>query len=189
MLSSRGLVGVVHQVEHPEASTGVVFDQTPGAGHEVTSGSPVVVRIPAPTTTTTTTTTLPPTTTTRPPGVEQGYRCFRINQTLNVNDPDSISNMVGELRRQLDQAGIAHRYAGVVLVFGVSPTSNGPGSSNAEKFIKHVLSKIDMFSATATRNFWQGVGAGRIDGGFKLDIYLLATPDDPPLTDEDKPTC
>lgn len=197
MLSGHGLEGVVQEIEHSEESVGVVFEQIPVAGQEATSGSPVVLRIPATTTTTvapittttTTTTTLPPTTTTRPPGVEQGYRCFRINQTLNVNDPDSISNMVGELRRQLDQAGIAHRYAGVVLVFGVSPTSNGPGSSNAEKFIKHVLSKIDMFSATATRNFWQGVGAGRIDGGFKLDIYLLATPDDPPLTDEDKPTC
>ena len=197
MLSGHGLEGVVQEVEHSEESIGVVFEQFPAAGQEATSGSPVVLRIPATTTTTvaptttttTTTTTIPPTTTTRPLGVEQGYHCFRINQTLDVNDPYSVSNMVAELTRQLDQAGIAPRYAGVVLVFGVSPASNGPGSRNAEKFIDNVLSKIDMFSATATRNFWQGIGAGRIDGGFKLDIYLLATPDDPPLTNEDKPRC
>ncbi len=187
MLSSRGLVGVLHQVEHSEASTGVVFDQVPEAGHKATSGSPVVVRIPAPTTTTTTTTTLPPTTTTRPLGVEPGYRCFRINQTLNVNDPDSVASMVAELTRQLDQAEISDRRAGSVLVFGVSAYADGTGSRNAQRFIDYVFPEIDLFATTAARNFYTDTGG--INGGFRLDISLLATPDDPPLAAEDSERC
>jgi hypothetical protein len=195
LLSGHGLEGVVQEVEHSEESIGVVFEQFPVAGHELTSGSPVVLRIPAPTTTTvaptttttTTTTTIPPTTTTRPLGVEQGYRCFRIDQTLDVNDSDSVSNMVGELRRQLDQAEISGRHAGIALVFGVSPLSDGTGSRNAQRFIDYVFPEIDLFATSARRNFYTGTGG--INGGFRLDIYLLATPDDPPLAAGDSQRC
>ncbi len=200
MLSGHGLEGVVQEVEHSEESIGVVFEQFPAAGQEATSGSPVVLRIPATTTTTvaptttttTTTTTIPPTTTTRPLGVEQGYHCFRINQTLNVNDPYSVSNMVAELTRQLDQAGIAHRDAGIVLVFGVSP-ENANGRIYAQRFVDNVIAEIPMFDASAFRSFWDGRPRGneswltssgwvegKVDGGFRVDIYLLATSEETP---------
>ena len=178
MLSGRGLEGVVHEVEHSEENIGVVFEQFPVAGHELTSGSPVVLRIPAPTTTTT-----------RPLGVEQGYHCFRINQTLNVNDPDSV---VGEFTRQLDQAGIAHRDAGIVLVFGVSPESAN-GRIYAQRFVDNVIAEIPMFDTSAFRSFWDGIprgneswltssgwAEGKVDGGFRVDIYLLATSEETP---------
>jgi hypothetical protein len=98
--------------------------------------------------------------------------------------------MVAELNGQLDQAELSGRYAGVVLVFGVSDKDNmGVGSENARKLIESVLPKIDMFSSTATRDFWGSTGSGITDGGFKLDIYLLATPDHPPLTASETSNC
>jgi hypothetical protein len=76
-LATVGLVLVVETRANADSDSGVIFEQLPEAGGQATSGSPVVVRIPAttttaptptptptPTTTTVSTTTAAPTTTT-----------------------------------------------------------------------------------------------------------------------------
>ena len=153
------------------------------------------------TSTTTTTTTIPAATTTVPLGVEKGYYCFRINRTLDVNDPESIRASVGHLRNELLLAGIAHRNAGIVLTFGVHDNI-GSGGRLATRFNETVLPLIPMFDTATTRGFGDGsakpgewmTSSGKnvletVYGGVRLDIHLLATGDAVPQQPDDSPDC
>ena len=153
------------------------------------------------TSTTTTTTTIPAATTTVPLGVEKGYYCFRINRTLDVNDPESIRASVGHLRNELLLAGIAHRNAGIVLTFGVHDNI-GSGGRLATRFNETVLPLIPMFDTATTRGFGDGsakpgewmTSSGKnvletVYGGVRIDIYLFATGDAVPQQPDDSPDC
>ena len=117
--------------------------------------------------------------------------------------PTNSEELAEDLRAQLDEAGVQDRYAGIVLTFGVSPSST-QGIRNAGLFSQFVLPALaPMFDAAATREFWDGpsrtgnwetssgqVVTEKVDDGFRIDIYLL---DDgqgsPALAADHKPDC
>ena len=144
--------------------------------------------------------------TTIPLGVEQGYYCFRINLVLKtipdpasteelplpgIPEPGSLDQLVEDFSAQIGAAEIQDRLAGSVLTFGVSPPGTGQGRRNAERFNKWVLPELPMFDLAARRHFWDGSpGAGKIDNGFRVDIYLLDDGEGPPpLGLDNKPDC
>ena len=114
-----------------------------------------------------------------PPGVEQGFYCFRIGR-VDKRDGDALT---ADVNSELARLGILNRTVGIALSFGVSKESTGPGSGHAKWFNDTILRPFPAFNQAALRNFWSGFGTGngsptsiKPDGSVEVNVYLMTKP-------------
>ena len=115
-----------------------------------------------------------------------------------------IQFVAEELWRQLSEANLKNREAGIALVFGTAPrATSSAGKENAKKFVEFVLPRISVFRDSATRFFWGGspnsakyYGSatgeeieGEVDNGFTIDFYLMTEDGMVPQSASKNPDC
>lgn len=169
----------------------IVFLATQPGDPEAGAGPTTTTTAPEPTTTTVPPTTVPePTTTTAPiaPGVDTQYRCIRIvpvvPRLFDDEGPgrDAYAQEVAlAVEQRLNEAGLAGRRIGIVLVFG-SSSDAGTGVSTAEEFAAVVLPKVPALAGAASRTFWGGgSSAAAPERSIELNVYPLVGPGEPRL--------